>query len=166
MAEEADKSNLVLTSVHKVNTTPHSNASPYIPRADAWLNRVLQAMRVKAAFQWIHPQCFHENAWFSWSPCHSYQPPRHHFETSSESHCSRYKHLDVFHRTYEGLEDDQYLDPLNGRVRRLFVQTIRQIYDTNNDTTWRRTYIENVSCLLYTSPSPRDLSTSRMPSSA
>ena len=25
---------------------------------------------------------------------------------------------------------------------------------------------ENISCLLYTSPSPRDLSTSRMPSSA
>ena len=27
-------------------------------------------------------------------------------------------------------------------------------------------YMENVICLLYTSPSPRDLSTSRMPSSA
>ena len=27
-------------------------------------------------------------------------------------------------------------------------------------------YKENFSCLLYTSPSPRDLSTSRMPSSA
>ena len=29
-----------------------------------------------------------------------------------------------------------------------------------------REIIENISCLLYTSPSPRDLSTSRMPSSA
>ena len=27
-------------------------------------------------------------------------------------------------------------------------------------------YIEDITCLLYTSPSPRDLSTSRMPSSA
>ena len=29
-----------------------------------------------------------------------------------------------------------------------------------------RNYIKIISCLLYTSPSPRDLSTSRMPSSA
>ena len=29
-----------------------------------------------------------------------------------------------------------------------------------------RAYAENKNCLLYTSPSPRDLSTSRMPSSA
>ena len=33
--------------------------------------------------------------------------------------------------------------------------------------TWRNGYAEDCkSCLLYTSPSPRDLSTSRMPSSA
>ena len=30
----------------------------------------------------------------------------------------------------------------------------------------RETYLVPLSCLLYTSPSPRDLSTSRMPSSA
>ena len=33
------------------------------------------------------------------------------------------------------------------------------------DTGWRLTHIIT-TCLLYTSPSPRDLSTSRMPSSA
>ena len=31
---------------------------------------------------------------------------------------------------------------------------------------WEKVSTQNVSCLLYTSPSPRDLSTSRMPSSA
>ena len=41
-----------------------------------------------------------------------------------------------------------------------FVEKIRQILDTG-------LYIDfDETCLLYTSPSPRDLSTSRMPSSA
>ena len=34
------------------------------------------------------------------------------------------------------------------------------------DTTDKGTLIDDILCLLYTSPSPRDLSTSRMPSSA
>ena len=34
------------------------------------------------------------------------------------------------------------------------------------DATYRVVFAEGVTCLLYTSPSPRDLSTSRMPSSA
>ena len=36
-----------------------------------------------------------------------------------------------------------------------------KIYDVTEDV-----YPEDIDCLLYTSPSPRDLSTSRMPSSA
>lgn len=142
MAEEPDKSNLVLTSVHNIDAPPHSEASPYIQKADVWLNRVLQAIRIKQAFHWTHPQCFHESAWFSWWPCHSYQPPQHYF---AKAYSVQHKHLDVFHRAYEGLEDDQYLDPIDGRVQKLFVQTIKQIYDTDNDTSWRRTYIENMS---------------------
>ena len=39
-------------------------------------------------------------------------------------------------------------------------------HDTSNVSTWRVTDIHSGTCLLYTSPSPRDLSTSRMPSSA
>ena len=46
------------------------------------------------------------------------------------------------------------------RLRELAVQSAN---DTNTDTD--RRYIQE-DCLLYTSPSPRDLSTSRMPSSA
>eukprot|EP00831_Metopus_contortus_P045715 TRINITY_DN3666_c0_g1_i3.p2 TRINITY_DN3666_c0_g1~~TRINITY_DN3666_c0_g1_i3.p2 ORF type:complete len:167 (+),score=42.43 TRINITY_DN3666_c0_g1_i3:365-865(+) len=35
-----------------------------------------------------------------------------------------------------------------------------------NRDTWWLAYVMDINCLLYTSPSPRDLSTSRMPSSA
>ena len=38
-------------------------------------------------------------------------------------------------------------------------------WDINGDS-WLDLYVTRWSCLLYTSPSPRDLSTSRMPSSA
>lgn len=145
MPEELDKSSLVLTSIRKVDTPSHHDTSPYIQRADVWLNQFLQTIRIKKVFHWVHPRCFHENAWFSWWPCHSYQPPRHYLETSREAYTAMHKHLDVFHRAYEGLEDDQYLDPIDGRVRHLCVQTLGQIYNTSNDTTWRRTYVENVS---------------------
>ena len=41
------------------------------------------------------------------------------------------------------------------------------VYATNYDMRMDKTaYVLNYPCLLYTSPSPRDLSTSRMPSSA
>ena len=36
----------------------------------------------------------------------------------------------------------------------------------NDDNSTKFQWIEDLNCLLYTSPSPRDLSTSRMPSSA
>lgn len=144
MAEEADKSKLVQTIVHNVDPLRKLHASPYLEQADAWLNRVLNGMHIKQVLNWAHPQCFHKSAWFSFWPCHSYQPPCHYLEPFS-TYSAKHKHLDVFRRTYEGLEDDQYLDPLDGRVRKLFVQTSRRIYDTGNDTSWRRTYIENVS---------------------
>ena len=49
-------------------------------------------------------------------------------------------------------------------------RTVRlQLWDTAGQERFRSlipSYIRDSSCLLYTSPSPRDLSTSRMPSSA
>ena len=42
----------------------------------------------------------------------------------------------------------------------------RGYYDPLEDERLREAYSRYLGCLLYTSPSPRDLSTSRMPSSA
>ena len=47
------------------------------------------------------------------------------------------------------------------------ISTVGRWYEQNGINDWRnQLYAVTSSCLLYTSPSPRDLSTSRMPSSA
>ena len=49
--------------------------------------------------------------------------------------------------------------------RKLGGTFILRIDDTDAERS-KEEYVEATNCLLYTSPSPRDLSTSRMPSSA
>ena len=44
--------------------------------------------------------------------------------------------------------------------------TINENKDHKQSTQWRNTYAQYMTCLLYTSPSPRDRQKSRMPSSA
>jgi hypothetical protein len=103
-------------------------------------------MRLKAAFRWMNPNFFHAAAWYSWMPPHSYQLPGFYYaELGSEPRNQTRNHRDVFRRKYAGFEDDRFIDPLDGRVARLVVQAKQNIYDQPNDTTWRRTYIENVS---------------------
>ena len=46
------------------------------------------------------------------------------------------------------------------------VSYLRLVYESQDDVAFERALTVPKSCLLYTSPSPRDLSTSRMPSSA
>ena len=68
----------------------------------------------------------------------------------------------------EGMDDITVLG-----LETMEIQTVRQVQPHHFDQYWQagilshKTDFEmNVHCLLYTSPSPRDLSTSRMPSSA
>lgn len=112
--------------------------------ADVLLNRIARALGVKIWLGWTDPKWYHERAQFSFEhPC-SYQPPYRRYG-DGQSDRIIHKHLDVFHRGYKGRDDDQLLDPIDGRVRRLFVQVTNQIYEEPNDTTWRRTYIRNIS---------------------
>ena len=70
------------------------------------------------------------------------------FDQAQESFTSRYTHETIalaFAITEEAVEDNLY-DRLSARYTRALARSM--------------------ACLLYTSPSPRDLSTSRMPSSA
>ena len=77
----------------------------------------------------------------------------------------------------ENLNAFNTLSNLVGKGKNLVVQSTRMDFETNTyiSELWKRGNGEwkkfksgdsNFSCLLYTSPSPRDLSTSRMPSSA
>ena len=56
-----------------------------------------------------------------------------------------------------------YLKGQNGSGKTMLLDYVAGI---RNDQKQRISGNENIVCLLYTSPSPRDLSTSRMPSSA
>ena len=53
------------------------------------------------------------------------------------------------------------------KIQKYFLPTTQRLKtDIEKDATEIKEKMESISCLLYTSPSPRDLSTSRMPSSA
>ena len=51
-------------------------------------------------------------------------------------------------------------------AQKMLVQLNKNAWDTLNYASWSFMDQHHYICLLYTSPSPRDLSTSRMPSSA
>ena len=55
------------------------------------------------------------------------------------------KYLDIFRRKSILTLEDRRLDPVDGQLSTMVVQATSEIYDRRNKTTWRRTYIENVS---------------------
>ena len=48
-------------------------------------------------------------------------------------------------RPYHGLEEDRYLSPYDGHLAKLVVQAAQDVYDGPPNSTWRRTFIRNVS---------------------
>ncbi|KAH7363891.1 hypothetical protein BKA65DRAFT_489875 [Rhexocercosporidium sp. MPI-PUGE-AT-0058] len=57
----------------------------------------------------------------------------------------QFKYLDVFRRKIRERVEDRYVDPIDGRLGILVVQATTAVYNSRNKTTWRRTYIENIS---------------------
>jgi hypothetical protein len=55
------------------------------------------------------------------------------------------KYMDVFRRKTRGKVEDRRLDPEDGQIGILVVQATSAVYNQRNSTTWRRTYIENIS---------------------
>ena len=55
------------------------------------------------------------------------------------------KYMDVFRRKTRGKVEDRRLDPTDGQLGILVVQATSAVYNERNRTTWRRTYIENIS---------------------
>lgn len=48
-------------------------------------------------------------------------------------------------REYVGSYDDRYISPIDGKVEDLMVQAADDIYDSNANCTWGRTFIRNVA---------------------
>lgn len=90
--------------------------------------------------QKVHRNFFHPRAKYSWTAPRSYQPAGQSFPTGV-----RWKHRDAMRRVWNGLEDDRYLDPKDGKINSVVVQTSDNVYDGSLNSTWKRTYVRNVS---------------------
>lgn len=85
---------------------------------------------------------FHPKRKLRWKWPNTYQEP-----SASRSGDHR-RHRDTMQRAEEYPKEDYYLSPYDGHLAKLFVQSTQAIYDTNSDSTWRRTHIRNQSPLL------------------
>ena len=62
---------------------------------------------------------------------------------------------------------EPYVEKLDDKIKKLNSTRVYKKITPKGDITWYVKWVSTILvCLLYTSPSPRDLSTSRMPSSA
>ena len=76
------------------------------------------------------------------------------------------KHSTIFVAGHKGLVGSALVRKLKEEGYTNIITRNRQQCDLTNPIQVKALFEENRICLLYTSPSPRDLSTSRMPSSA
>jgi len=53
----------------------------------------------------------------------------------------------VFNREWIGDLDDRYISRTDGKVSKLVVQAVDDIYDNTTNCTWRRTFIRNIAPL-------------------
>ncbi|KAJ5523775.1 hypothetical protein N7494_010425 [Penicillium frequentans] len=74
---------------------------------------------------------------------HSYKGPG---DTSFDK-SSKYRHKDHFQRIYKGSLDERFLDPVTGKVKELIVQCVDNVYNGPQNSTYKRTFIRNVSPL-------------------
>jgi hypothetical protein len=60
---------------------------------------------------------------------------------------AQHRHKDIFDREWTGDYDDRYISTWDGRVSKLVVQAVDEIYDNNVTATYRRTFIRNIAPL-------------------
>lgn len=58
---------------------------------------------------------------------------------------AKHRHRDMMQRQYHGLEEDRYLSPYDGHLAKLVVQAAQDVYDGPPNSTWRRTFVRNIS---------------------
>jgi hypothetical protein len=59
----------------------------------------------------------------------------------------QYRHRDCLDREWTGDYDDRYISSWDGKISKLVVQAVDDIYENNTGSTYRRTFIRNVAPL-------------------
>ena len=54
-------------------------------------------------------------------------------------------HRDVMARPRHFSPEDYYLSPFDGHLAKLVVQSAQEVYDAKPNSTWRRTFVRNMS---------------------
>ncbi|KAF1831692.1 hypothetical protein BDW02DRAFT_39381 [Decorospora gaudefroyi] len=135
-------SNNAQASVYEVG--PYAAASPY--NGDA-------AVAERNPDQWVVPQnepvypkgyahIFSPWTTVKWAFPSFYRKPGLGYQK-----LGHYRHRDVFGREWTGEYDDRYISSWDGKVSKLVVQAVDDIYENNTGSTYRRTFIRNVSPL-------------------
>ncbi|KAF2878579.1 hypothetical protein BDV95DRAFT_624977 [Massariosphaeria phaeospora] len=60
---------------------------------------------------------------------------------------AKHRHVDVFEREWIGDYDDRYISAYDGKISKLVVQAVDDIYDNTTNSTWRRTFVRNIAPL-------------------
>jgi hypothetical protein len=60
---------------------------------------------------------------------------------------AKHRNIDWFDREWVGDYDDRYISSFDGKVSKLVVQAVDDIYDNTMNSTWRRTFIRNIAPL-------------------
>ena len=58
---------------------------------------------------------------------------------------AKHRHRDCLDREWTGDYDDRYISSWDGKVSKLVVQAVDEIYEHNTGSTYRRTFIRNIS---------------------
>jgi hypothetical protein len=83
---------------------------------------------------------FNERNRWRWKYPNAYQMPGYSYPSS---HLIR--HRDCLQRVLDEREEDRYLSPFDGHLSKLVVQGTDDIYNSQSNSTWRRTFVRNVS---------------------
>ena len=75
-----------------------------------------------------------------WKYPNAYQMPGLRFESLAQN-----RHKDILQRILNAPEEDRYLSPWDGHLSKLVVQAVDDVYDAQARSTWRRTFVRNVS---------------------
>lgn len=92
------------------------------------------------SYQNGYANIFQKSTTFRWKHPRYYQLPGLEFVSKIIA-----RHRDSMQRVWTGTEDDRYLSPYDGHVAKLVVQATQEIYEGTQNSTWRRTFIRNVS---------------------